>query len=372
MAQAILLQDVETLGERGDVVDVSPGYLRNYLVPRKLAQPATPAAIADAERRKEAAERAVARGRREGRGERRRCCARPCSRSRTRRGDDGRLFGSVTSQDIVDAIKQARGLQARQAPRPARRADQDHGHAHGHRRGRRRRDGATSRPSSPRALTAQPLWLSPSRREASGSVPPHNVEAETSVLGAILLTEQALDGVLLEVGLRPDDFYRPRHRLIFQAMIRLKEKADPGGRSTRSRSARSSRRAGELEEAGGEAYVHSLPDVVPAVGDVLHYARIVKEHALLRRVLEATREIQDEVARHQRRAARADRAGRAGALPDRPRRRHARDALDRGGPPRRDRQARGALARGTSGSPARRPASRDLDDAHRRLPAAAT
>jgi large subunit ribosomal protein L9 len=47
MAQAILLKDVDRLGERGDVIDVSPGYLRNFLVPRKLAQPATPAAIAE-------------------------------------------------------------------------------------------------------------------------------------------------------------------------------------------------------------------------------------------------------------------------------------------------------------------------------------
>ena len=60
MAQAILLRDVERLGERGDVIDVSPGYLRNYLAPRKLAQPATPAAIAETQRRREAAERAAA------------------------------------------------------------------------------------------------------------------------------------------------------------------------------------------------------------------------------------------------------------------------------------------------------------------------
>ena len=69
MAQAILLKDVDKLGESGDVIDVSPGYLRNYLVPRKLAQPATPAAIADSERRREAAERAVAEAAGQGRGD---------------------------------------------------------------------------------------------------------------------------------------------------------------------------------------------------------------------------------------------------------------------------------------------------------------
>ena len=54
--------------------------------------------------------------------------------------------------------------------------------------------------------------------EAAGSVPPHNLEAETSVLGAILLAEQALDDVLIDVRLRPEDFYRERNRLIFRAM----------------------------------------------------------------------------------------------------------------------------------------------------------
>src|ERR687884_374452 len=63
--------------------------------------------------------------------------------------------------------------------------------------------------------------------DAAGKVPPQNQEAETSVLGAILLSEQALDGLMIEVKLRAEDFYRERHRLIFRAMLRLKEKSDP-------------------------------------------------------------------------------------------------------------------------------------------------
>ena len=59
MPQAILLKDHETLGERGTVVDVSKGYLRNYLIPRKLAEPATKGSIAAAERRRHAADRAL-------------------------------------------------------------------------------------------------------------------------------------------------------------------------------------------------------------------------------------------------------------------------------------------------------------------------
>jgi replicative DNA helicase len=132
---------------------------------------------------------------------------------------------------------------------------------------------------------------------ASNGVPPHNEEAEASVLGAILLTEQALDGVLLEVGLRAADFYRPRHQLIFAAMIRLKEKAEPEAVDALTVS-EELRRGGDLEKAGGESYVNSLPTVVPALGAVLDYARIVKENALLRSILTTTRQIQDDVIAH--------------------------------------------------------------------------
>jgi replicative DNA helicase len=130
--------------------------------------------------------------------------------------------------------------------------------------------------------------------EAAGNVPPHNEDAEASVLGAILLTEQALDGVLLEAGLKADDFYRPRHGLIFRAMIRLKEKAEPEAVDVVT-VCDELRRGGELEPAGGDSYVHSLPTIAPAPGAYLHHARIVKEHALLRRILSTSREIQQEV-----------------------------------------------------------------------------
>jgi large subunit ribosomal protein L9 len=109
MAQAILTQDVETLGEKGDVVDVSPGYLRNYLVPRKLAQPATAGSIAEAQRRKDAAERQV-RELADKAQENAALLSKTVLTITHPAGDDGRLFGSVTAQEIVDAIRQARGL----------------------------------------------------------------------------------------------------------------------------------------------------------------------------------------------------------------------------------------------------------------------
>jgi large subunit ribosomal protein L9 len=109
MAQAILLKDVENVGERGDVIDVSSGYLRNYLLPRKLAQSATPGAIQEAKRRMDAAEKA-AKDMADRAQENAALLSRTVLTIPQAAGDDGRLFGSVTAQDIADAIKQARGL----------------------------------------------------------------------------------------------------------------------------------------------------------------------------------------------------------------------------------------------------------------------
>jgi large subunit ribosomal protein L9 len=109
MPQAILLEDVESLGEKGAVVDVSNGYLRNYLLPRKLAESATRGSIEAAAKRREVAEReareAVDRAR-----ENAELLGKTVLTIPQQAGDDGRLFGSVTSQDIVDAIHEARGI----------------------------------------------------------------------------------------------------------------------------------------------------------------------------------------------------------------------------------------------------------------------
>lgn len=109
MPQAILLQDVEQLGERGTVVDVSKGYLRNYLIPRKLAAPATPGALEEAQRKQAVAEKAE-----RARAEREVAAASLLSKTvltiHQRADEGGRLFGSVGPKEIVDAIREARDL----------------------------------------------------------------------------------------------------------------------------------------------------------------------------------------------------------------------------------------------------------------------
>ncbi len=109
MTQAILLEDVEQLGRRGDPVDVSPGYLRNYLIPRKLAAAATAGALEEAQRRHAAAEKAE-----QARAEREEQAASLLSKTvltiYQRAGEDGKLFGSVGAKEIADAIRDARDL----------------------------------------------------------------------------------------------------------------------------------------------------------------------------------------------------------------------------------------------------------------------
>jgi large subunit ribosomal protein L9 len=109
MPEAILLKDVEQLGEQGKVIDVSKGYLRNYLIPRRLAQPATRGAIEVIRQRQEAAERA-ARQAIEKAQENVNLLNRTVLTIPQQAGADGRLFGSVTAQDIITAIREARGL----------------------------------------------------------------------------------------------------------------------------------------------------------------------------------------------------------------------------------------------------------------------
>ncbi len=109
MTQAILLEDVESLGRRGEPVDVAPGYLRNYLIPRKLAAPATPGALEQAQQQQATAEKAERL-----RAEREEQAALLLSKTvltiQQRADDGGKLFGSVGAKEIVDALREARDL----------------------------------------------------------------------------------------------------------------------------------------------------------------------------------------------------------------------------------------------------------------------
>jgi replicative DNA helicase len=125
--------------------------------------------------------------------------------------------------------------------------------------------------------------------------PPHNLEAEQSVLGAILLSDHSLYALVIEEGLRPEDFYRDRHRAIYEAMLALYEESEPVDVLTVIEHLK---QTGKLEEVGGLAAVDELTGVVPAAGHARRYAQIVRENALLRRLLKSAYEIQANVLDH--------------------------------------------------------------------------
>jgi large subunit ribosomal protein L9 len=107
--QAILLQDVEKLGRKGDVVNVTPGYLRNYLAPRKLAETATATKVAQVQRQEEMRRRHEAQSDDQAQ-EMAHTLNRTVLTIKARSGTEDRLYGSVTSTDIADAIWKARRL----------------------------------------------------------------------------------------------------------------------------------------------------------------------------------------------------------------------------------------------------------------------
>ncbi len=124
------------------------------------------------------------------------------------------------------------------------------------------------------------------------AVPPHSLEAEKSVLGAVLLDERHLNGLLVEEQLRPEHFYREQHGVVFAAMQELFESDRKIDHLT---VAETLRQHGRLAEVGGPETIDDLAGWVPAAGHAREYGRIVRENAQMRALLTSTYEIQSSV-----------------------------------------------------------------------------
>ena len=122
--------------------------------------------------------------------------------------------------------------------------------------------------------------------EALDHTPPQDIEAEKSVLGAMLLSKDAIADVT--EGLRADDFYRPNHEAIFNAIIELYGHGEPADAVT---VAAQLERTGELERVGGRVYLIDLMQSVSIAANAGHYAQIVHDKATLRRLVEASMKI---------------------------------------------------------------------------------
>ncbi len=135
-------------------------------------------------------------------------------------------------------------------------------------------------------LTAVPDDFPPDRQIAQLRIPPHSIEAESSVLGGILLDNGAWDrvGDLLAEG----DFYRFEHRLIFGALSSLINASKPADVITVFEHLQNQ---GKGEEVGGLSYLNALAQYVPSAGNIRRYAEIVRERSILRKLVGASDEI---------------------------------------------------------------------------------
>ena len=122
----------------------------------------------------------------------------------------------------------------------------------------------------------------PQRGDEYERMPPHDVAAEQCVLGGMLLSKDAISDVI-EV-IRPTDHYRPAHQLVHEAILDLYARGEPADPIT---VANELTRRGELTRIGGAPYLHTLIASVPTAANAGYYARIVRERAILRRLVEA-------------------------------------------------------------------------------------
>lgn len=125
------------------------------------------------------------------------------------------------------------------------------------------------------------------RRRADSRVPPHNLDAEESLLGALLLSRDAV-GAVAEMGLRADEFYKPAHQHVYEAMRVLIAGGQPVDAVT---VADELRRAGLLDEIGGLDMLLDLQNATPAISNAGRYAKIVQDTAALRRLIGVASEI---------------------------------------------------------------------------------
>jgi replicative DNA helicase len=148
--------------------------------------------------------------------------------------------------------------------------------------------------SSPPTTDARPSGAP--QPSAAGAAPPHSIEAEQSVLGAMLLSDRTHYAFVIEEGLKVEDFYRERHREVYESMLALFTAGESIDVLTVTEHLRS---RGRLDSAGGQAEIDALTAAVPAVGNLRQYAQIVRDRALLRRLLTASYEIQASVHGHE-------------------------------------------------------------------------
>src|SRR3990172_6097775 len=132
------------------------------------------------------------------------------------------------------------------------------------------------------------MAIQSSRETTTRKAPPHNLEAEQSVLGGILLEKDAINKVLEALSHDGSDFYHDAHAKIFKGMIKLFDRTTPIDVVTLSDLFRGS---DELASVGGISYIVDLVETIPTAANIMYYARIVKSKSIIRRMISAATDI---------------------------------------------------------------------------------
>ena len=128
----------------------------------------------------------------------------------------------------------------------------------------------------------------PAENESIGRMPPHSIDAEQAVLGAIIINSRAMNDV--SSILLPGDFYREAHRIVFEAMLEMSYKGSPIDMLSLSEFLRDKNL---FEKVGGVAFITHLSNISPSAANATYYAKIVKDKALLRNLINAASDIAD-------------------------------------------------------------------------------
>jgi len=122
--------------------------------------------------------------------------------------------------------------------------------------------------------------------EDIGRIPPHSVESEQSILGSILLDKESI--ITVTETIKPEDFYKEAHKIIYECMMKLNNKNEPIDLITLTEELK---KQGHLEDIGGISYITSLSTIVPTTSNVKYYADIVKEKSVLRKLIRVSNDI---------------------------------------------------------------------------------
>src|SRR3990172_4890630 len=292
--QLILREEVDNLGKRGQIVNVSRGFARNYLLPQRLAMEVSDNNLRLIEKERKVYEAKLAKEKEEAEVVAGALSAVKLTFRRKVHGEGQDLYGSVSLADLAEALE-GQGVPAREAKDTPPRASEDdrrvldlgetaprgYGELPG-RRGEGRRVGGLAH-QKPRLSRGVDVAAETSALERTL---PHSMEAERTVLGAILIENEAFHNAS-EI-LTERDFYRDAHRRIFLRMAALSARGDAIDLVTLREELS---RSGDLEPIGGVAYLSSLLEGVPRATNVPYYSRIVKDKAVLRNLISAANRI---------------------------------------------------------------------------------